>query len=334
MKPFTIFLFTYIFFQQATAQCWNLVWKDEFKGSALNSSKWSASDDPMTYSAEEEYYTSRSQNVSVVNNKLQLTALHEMFSGKNYTSGKIISKEKFSFSYGKIEARMKLPTGKGCWPAFWLLPQDLYYGSWPESGGIDIMEMISQNPSTLYSTIHCTDVDNGTHGSTQSSATLSSGKFSDGYHVFTCEWDPDQFRFYLDGVLFGTKNKTSYPNFNWPFDRPFYIILNLAIGGGWAEPADPNDYPQTMYVDYVKVYQLNNQLAITGNNLAQPDVKASYSLPSISGATYNWSVSGGGTIASGGTGSTVKLTGILLQEAEPFRRQLPLPVVILLSLFP
>lgn len=305
MKRALFLLLALFVAQDLSAQCWNLVWSDEFSGHVLDRSKWTAVDDPQSYGSEEEYYLPR--NVSVAGGALKISALHESYGGKSYTSGKIVSDSKFSFAYGKVEARMKLPVGKGCWPAFWLLPQDNYNGIWPQSGEVDILEVISQLPSTLYSTIHCTDVETGEHVSAQGTTTLAGGDFSDAYHLFTCEWDPDEFRFYLDGVLFATINKSVYPNFNWPFDRPFYLLINLALGGGWAEPPDPSVYPQYLYVDYVRVYQQNSQLAITGSPIAQPGTKSIYSVAQIAGASYSWSVSGHGTIVSGQTGRTMKL---------------------------
>ena len=289
--------------QDLSAQCWNLIWSDEFNGQALDQSKWTAGNEPG-YDGEEEYY--RPRNVSVAGGALKISALHQSYGGLSYTSGKVVSDSKFSFAYGKIEARMKLPVGKGCWPAFWLLPQDDYNGLWPQGGEVDIMEMISQLPSTLYSTIHCTDIETGEHVSAQGVTTLAKGDFSDAYHLFTGEWDPDEFRFYLDGGLFATMSKASYPRFNWPFDRPFYVLINLALGGGWAEPPDPAVYPQYLYLDYVRVYQQNDQLSIVGSPIVQPRTVATYSVPQISGASYAWSVSGHGTIVSGQNSSALK----------------------------
>lgn len=288
------------------AQCWTLVWGDEFNSTTLNNNKWEAANDSAPYNNEQQAYTGRAINVSQSGGKLNLTGRYESYQGKHYTSGKITSRDKFFFTNGKIEARMKLPIGKGCWPAFWMLAQSDYYGNYPATGEIDIMELISQSPSTSYSTIHNIDAYTGNLASSSADTTLVQGNFSSAYHIFGCEWDTNELRFFLDGKLFASKNKNQHPNFNWPFDQPFYIILNLAIGGNWPEPPDSAAYPQSMLVDWVRVYQRTTDYRISGNLWVQPSTAYFYSLPSMANTTYQWSVNGG-AILTDATKSKVKI---------------------------
>jgi beta-glucanase (GH16 family) len=284
--------------------CYQLVWSDEFSGTSLDLTKWTqivGEGGAVSGNAELQYYTDRSQNTQVSSGTLKIIALQESYGGNAYTSARMQTKNQGDWLYGKMEARIKLPVGKGMWPAFWMLPTDNIYGIWPRSGEMDIMELIGIQPSKSYATIHYGDdgVDRGfgTH------TTLATGTFGDDFHVFSMEWSPNLIKIFLDGILYFTATPTNIASPNvWRFDKRFYILLNLAIGGAWAgSPDGTTTFPQTMEVDYVRVYQKIADMAITGATLTEPNTNSvTYSVPSLSGVTYQWTVSGAGnTIVSG-----------------------------------
>ncbi len=252
---------------------WELVWKDEFNGTQVDSSKWSVMDTGLVYNNELQYYSPN--NVSIVKDQqrsvLQIEAKRGGKEGEDYTSGKLISMGKGDWTYGKVVVRAKLPIQQGMWPAIWMMPTDeAHYGGWPASGEIDIMELIGgeQGKGRIYSTIHYDSVQpDGSHGHEQGSTTLANGKsFADEYHDFQVEWLPGVIRFYVDGQLhhevtdWQTKaiGQPEYYTYPAPFDRPFYLILNLAVGGDW--PGSPNQdfQSETMKVDFVRVYSYKN----------------------------------------------------------------------------
>lgn len=242
-----------------------LVWSDEFNGNHLDPKKWVAVTNDSGYgNNEQEYYTSRPANVQVDNGILLLTARREKYTGKNgqtrlYTSGRIETRGRFELKYGRVEARIKMPRGQGIWSAFWMLGSDYARVGWPNCGEIDIMENVGFEPSEVHGSLHGP----GYSGSNPLTGvyTLPDGRhFSDGYHTFAAEWSPHAIRFYVDGVLYETQTPKDIPAGRaWAFDHPFYIILNVAVGGFW--PGYPNAttrFPQTMKVDYVRVYRLAN----------------------------------------------------------------------------
>jgi beta-glucanase (GH16 family) len=222
----------------ASGSAWTLVWSDEFNGangSAPDSTKWTYDIGGNGWGNRElEYYTSRPQNVEVRNGNLVITATRETYTGadgitRNYTSARVKTQGLFSQQYGKFEARIKLPYGQGIWPAFWLLGSNISSLGWPACGEIDIMENIGREPSKIHGSLH------GPQGSGQASLsgayTLPSGqKFSDDYHVFAVEWEPNEVRFYVDGTLYESHTAADMPAGSWVFDHPFYIILNVAVG--------------------------------------------------------------------------------------------------------
>lgn len=186
---------------------------------------------------------------------LNLTAIKEKKDWAEYTSGKITTKGKYSVQYGRIEACIKAPKSqKGSWPAFWMMPEESAYGGWPRSGEIDIMEMVNKCDK-LYGTLHFGgpgDVHKG------SQTTVPAGDFTKDFHVYAVEWEPKTVRWYLDGKFYGSlsewhSEKAPFPA---PFDKKFHIILNFAVGGQWPGPPDgSSEWPQTMLVKYVRVYQ-------------------------------------------------------------------------------
>ncbi|NBI30104.1 carbohydrate-binding protein [Chengkuizengella marina] len=248
-------------------QEWNLVWSDEFNGNTLDSSKW-------TYDIgngvggwgnnEEQYYTSRSDNVKVENGNLIITALNEQFNGFNYTSGKIKTDGLASWKYGKFEARIKLPIGQGFWPAFWMMPQDDIYGGWASSGEIDIMENRGRLPHEISGAIHYGENWPNNVYSGGAITIPNNGTVAD-WHNYSVEWEPGEIRWYLDGQLYNTETSwysrslgqpTNNP-FPAPFDQEFYMILNLAVGGNFdgGRIPSPSDFPAEMLIDYVRVYE-------------------------------------------------------------------------------
>ena len=246
---------------QGSSASWELVWSDEFDGTSLNGSNWSydiGNGNGGWGNNELEYY--RSQNVSVSGGYLTIEAREESYAGYDYTSGKIHSRNKQDFLYGKIEARMKLPTGQGIWPAFWMMPTDSVYGGWPLSGEIDIMEMINE-ATTVYGTLH---FGQSYPNNQQTGASYSPGvDLSQGFHTYTLEWGPAVMRWYVDDVLFSTKTNDLWwtisapDNPLAPFDQSFYLILNLAVGGNWPGYPDATTvFPQQYVIDYVRVYEL------------------------------------------------------------------------------
>src|SRR5437867_3963935 len=244
---------------------WNLVWRDEFDGpsdSAVDSSKWYFDVGGKGWGNNElETYTSRTANAHLEGGLLVIKALKETFTGpdkviRNYTSARLLTKNKFSQAYGRFEARIKIPYGQGIWPAFWMLGDNIDTAHWPNCGEIDIMENIGKEPSIVHGTFHGPGYSGG--GGVSASYALPHGqKFSDDFHTFALEWEPDVMRFYVDRILYKTRTPADLPaGTTWVFDHPFFIILNVAVGGGWpGNPDATTVFPQQMLVDYVRVYQ-------------------------------------------------------------------------------
>lgn len=237
-----------------------LAWADEFNGTALNLTDWSFENGDGCPSIcgwgnnELEYYTSRPENLFFQDGKMIIEARKENFSGKNYTSSKILTRGKKIFKYGRFDIRAKLPKGKGIWPAFWLLPQNNVFGGWPKSGEIDLMEMIGHEANRSYGTLHF----GPGPGSTQlgRNYTLPSGVFNDEFHVFSLEWKENQIKWFIDGNLFSTYTNADVGSNTWPFNEDFFMIMNLAVGGNWPGNPDATTYlPQWLIVDYIRVYQ-------------------------------------------------------------------------------
>jgi beta-glucanase (GH16 family) len=249
----------------AVSNCPQPTWSDEFNGTTLDATKWNYQTGNGCPSIcgwgnnELEYYTNSTNNVSVAGGALAITAQYQPNyngSGNNYTSGKLLSIGNFSQTYGHFEARVKVPSSAGTWPAFWMLPN---VGNWPSTGEIDILECANANPVTWFGTLHFAN-SGGTHislGYTWNDPT----PLSDDYHIYAAYWTTDSISWYIDNVLRGTVTKTALINAGgvWPFDsQNFYIILNLAIGGQFTgETPDPTQFPLSMLVDYVRVYNNN-----------------------------------------------------------------------------
>jgi len=204
---------------------------------------------------ELQYYTSRSENVSVQNGYLLITARKENYEGSGYTSARLLTKGKFERTYGRYEARIKLPYGQGIWPAFWLLGSDIPGEVWPQIGEIDIMEYRGQEPTVVLGTVHGPGYSAGQ--SVSKRYELENDRFDTGFHIFGIEWGPEYINFYVDDVLYNQITPDDVPG-EWVFNHDFYIILNLAVGGSFVgSPNAETVFPQTMLVDYVRVYQSN-----------------------------------------------------------------------------
>lgn len=243
---------------------WTLVWNDEFSGSngsAPDSLEWTLETGGDGWGNHElEYYTNRPQNVHVENGSLIITALKENYTGKdgvtrNYTSARMMTAGKFEQQYGRFEARIKIPYGQGMWPAFWMLGNNSGPAGWPSCGEIDIMENIGKEPAIVHGTIHGPGY-SGAAG-IGSSFSLTRGRFADDYHLYAVEWEPNVIRFYVDNNLYATRTPPDLPKgAKWVYDHPFFIILNLAVGGDWpGAPDKTTSFPQPMLVDYVRVYK-------------------------------------------------------------------------------
>lgn len=240
---------------------WKLVWRDEFKGSSrLDPGKWAFVIGGNGFGNRElEYYTDRPQNVRLDQGMLIIEAIQENYTGadgvaRGFTSGRIHTQGKFSQTYGRFEARIKIPSGQGIWPAFWMLGD----GSekWPDCGEIDIMENIGREPSTVHGTIHGPGY-SGADGIGGPYSLPAGQTLSHDFHVYAIEWEPDVIRWYLDDKLYKTLTPADLPKgTRWVYGHPFYILLNLAVGGNWpGRPDETTVLPQSMYVDYVRVYQ-------------------------------------------------------------------------------
>jgi beta-glucanase (GH16 family) len=248
---------------------WTLVWSDEFDGvggEPINSANWShAIGGDGWGNSEWEYYTDSTNNSSRDGaGNLVITArevptdtppLDCWYGECLYTSARLLTANKFEFAYGRAEARLKIPFGQGMWPAFWIIGNDIGTVSWPTCGEVDIMENIGNEPSTIHGTLHGPGYSGGDGPS--GDYILPSGNFADDFHIFAIEWEPTEIRWYVDGIHYSTVTINDIPNgTEWVFDHPFFLLLNVAVGGEWpGYPDDTTIFPQTMTVDYVRVYQ-------------------------------------------------------------------------------
>jgi beta-glucanase (GH16 family) len=249
---------------QSGTEHWVLTWSDEFngaEGSAPDSKKWIEETGGGGWGNHElEYYTLRRENSRVENGNLVIEAVQEKFTGTDgvtryYTSARLKTAKLFEQKYGKFEARIRIPNGRGMWPAFWMLGNDISTVGWPGCGEIDIMENVGSEPAQILGSLHGPGF-SGDH-SLHAAKALSSGKMADDFHVFAVEWEPREIRFYFDGELYETRMPKDLPaGPRWVFDHPFFLILNVAVGGDWpGSPDASTKFPQQMLVDYVRVYK-------------------------------------------------------------------------------
>ncbi|RBP06148.1 carbohydrate binding domain-containing protein [Rossellomorea aquimaris] len=260
------------------ASPWSLVWNDEFNQAEIDRGKWTFDIGngytdangqfiPGWGNNEKQYYTDRPENARTEDGKLLITAKKEEYEGFAYTSSRLKTKGLFSKAFGKFEMKASLPVGKGYWPAFWMLPEDDKYGGWAASGEIDILEAQGSNPHEAIGTIHYgeswpNNKYTGAHYAFEDGSTIADE------HVYSVEWEPGEIRWYVDGKLRQTQNNWyskgtgNAANFTYPapFDQPFHMLLNVAIGGNFdGEPTEDTMFPQSMDVDYVRVYDLTGR---------------------------------------------------------------------------
>ena len=242
---------------------WRLVWQDEFDGKTLDLSKWEFEVNAQGGGNNElQYYVTN--NVRVKDGLLFIEARKERYSGpegtREYTSSRIRTRFKGDWKYGRFDIRARLPKGRGMWPAIWMLPTDNVYGGWPNSGEIDIMELVGHESNKVHGTLHYGDPVKG-HDYKGTHYMLAAGTFADDFHVFRLDWEPDVMRWYVDGKPYQTQTnwRTRTKTFPAPFDQRFHLLLNLAVGGNWpGNPDKKTVFPQAMVADYVRVYRRKN----------------------------------------------------------------------------
>jgi beta-glucanase (GH16 family) len=239
---------------------WFLVWNDEFEGDAgspPDSTRWTYDVGGDGWGNNQlEFDTDRTENVSLDGNgRLLITARKEAYQGREYTSGRILTRGLFEQQYGRIEARILLPRGQGVWPAFWMLGSNFADVGWPECGEIDIMEYRGQDPKVVHGSLHGPGYFGG-EPITSAYRLEGDATFDQGFHVFAVEWDPGRIAWLIDGEVYQIVTSADVlARGRWAFGHPFFLLLNVAVGGGFVGPPDATTvFPAAMAVDYVRVY--------------------------------------------------------------------------------
>jgi beta-glucanase (GH16 family) len=238
---------------------WVLAWSDEFNGAigdSLDKTKWAYDVGPNNANMEQEFYTARPQNSGYDGQgHFLITALHEDYMGYQYTSAKFTSSGKYEPTYGRLETRIKLPAGKGLWPAFWALGTNIGDVGWPACGEMDIMETVGDQLTMNHGSLHGP----GYSGSSPLTGTFTlpnGATFDDDFHVFAAEWEENVVRFYVDDNLYETRTPADVPpGKKWVYDHDVFMILNVAVGGTWPGDPDNSIFPRSMAIDYVRVYE-------------------------------------------------------------------------------
>jgi len=247
---------------------WILTWSDEFNsanGSAPDSTKWTYDLGGRGWGNQElQSYTSRTRNAQIQNGNLVITALQENYTGtdgigRNYTSARLKTQNLFTQAYGRFEARIKIPKGQGIWPAFWMLGNDIKQNGWPKCGEIDIMENIGREPGTIHGSLHGPSSVAHTSDLTSTVSVPAGQNYPGDFHIYAIEWEPGTVRFYVDSNNYATFTQGQWPaGGQWVFDHPFFIIMNVAVGGVWPGSPDASTrFPEQMLVDYVRIYTKN-----------------------------------------------------------------------------
>lgn len=280
----------------AQNQCSELVWSDEFDGTTLDLSKWEiqlGDGCPNLCgwgNAEMQSYTGQPENLGVADGLLRITAQFNEGGNPEVTSARLRTKNLASFTSGRIEASIKMPTGQGLWPAFWMLSEDEVYGRWPLSGEIDITELIGSMPSTTFGTIHygAKWPNNQYNGE---NITLPF-QLNQDFHNYAVEWKQDTIRWYFDDQLYCVRTQNNLGTFPWHFDEAFHLLLNVAVGGYFpGYPDATTQFPQSMFVDYVRIYQEPELAIISGPAYAPLSESHTYSIDNAMGAEVVWSSS-------------------------------------------
>ena len=242
-----------------------MVWHDEFDYTGLpDSTLWyfdTIGNDAGWGNNEAQYYTyARKENATVDSGVLKIIARKENYKGKKYTSARLVSKA--DWKYGRIEVNAKLPKGVGTWSAIWMMPAGWHFnnGNWPDIGEIDIMEHVGHDPGIVHASAHSKDYQ--WQKGTQKTATMFIPDATDGFHSYKLDWSPEVLKGYVDDSLYFTYHNEGFGESKWPYNKPFYLILNVAVGGVWGsiQGIDDDAFPQTMEVDYVRIYQKSDKL--------------------------------------------------------------------------
>ncbi len=236
---------------------YDLVWRDEFDGTSINLDDWTHEIGGNGWGNQEsQYYTDRSENSYISDGNLIIEARKENFSGSNYTSARMITQGKQLFQFGRIDIRAILPEGQGIWPALWMLGTNISDIGWPACGEIDIMELVGHEPATTHGTAHWGPAGQSwSHYKGEGYDNPTGEKFSEEYHVFSIEWEPNSITWYVDDNEFFSLNNAQV-NGAYPFNAKFFFIFNIAVGGQWpGYPDATTQFPQRMYVDYIRVFQ-------------------------------------------------------------------------------
>lgn len=244
--------------QSPVSKGWNLVWSDEFNYKGLpDSSKWGYNVGGHGWGNNElQYYTEYDTvNAIVENGLLKISARKQSKENRQYTSARLLTKDKADFKYGRIEIRAKLPAGRGTWPAIWMLGKNIDDVKWPVCGEIDIMEHVGYNKDSIFGTIH-TEAYNHMKGTQKVKGIFINSPY-DSFHVYSIDWTPEKIDFTMDGVVYNHITNEHLSTKEWPFDQPFFLIINLAIGGGWGGKmgVDETIFPAVMEIDYVRVFE-------------------------------------------------------------------------------
>lgn len=250
-------ILVFIFFVNSTAafvcasppKNYRLVWADEFSESRIDTTVWTFEVGDHGWGNNELQYYTPGENAAVKDGKLILTARKE---ASRYTSARMISRSKKTFTYGYIEVRAKLPQGTGTWPAIWMLGEHIGEAGWPSCGELDIMEHVGKEPRQIHCSVHNTSG----HGATPYTGIVQVADPFHKFHLYAMDWNQSRIRFLVDGKLVYEYAPQTKNDDNWPFDKPMFLIFNLAVGGNWGGPhIDDNCFPQSLTIDYVRVYQ-------------------------------------------------------------------------------
>ena len=284
---------------------WLQAWSDEFNaadGTGVDGTYWNYEFGCVCPNSETVCYTNSTDNVKHDGNGnlLIIGKYHAGGAGcgQDYSSGRLTTQGKFNQLYGKWEARIKIPSAQGTWPAFWLLGEDIGSVGWPACGEIDIMETVWSDIDNNHGSGHMP----GHFGGGPLGGTYYSGSpLSNGYHIYTAEWNANLIQFYVDGNWYANFSRTdANTGGTWAYDSPMFIILNMSIGGTWPGAANPAAFPDTMYTDYIRVYDWYQDVVITGSTIVQPNETGTiYSVPYDAAYSYTWTIPAGATISSG-----------------------------------
>ncbi len=232
---------------------YKLIWEDLFNRETVDESIWNIDEAGGGFGNNEAQYYSK-DNVYIKDNMLHIVARKEQKNGHRYTSAKLTTKSKKTMLYGKIEVSAKIPKGLGTWPAIWLLPEDIAIHGWPLSGEIDLMEHVGHTPNQIHASLH--SLAKNHHKGNQDTAYVMIDDANSTFKNYVLEWDENGLCFYVDDQRIACFNKPEIVNLeSWPFDRPYYLILNLAIGGWWGGKIDDTIFPTAFLIKHVKVYE-------------------------------------------------------------------------------